>query len=165
MSLAGHRIEKGTVWRNNDTGRTATVVEVDRYTWGKVRLEHETGRVTTKQIHYFLYDYELIQKTEAERLKDEAFEPLKEEASKRRLHFWYGGDTYRDEKLVDWRIQLEEWPAIFFVYPEDGGYIIAARHYEGKAMDWSGRGGVRVESLASVIRYLDRFEQEIQPWR
>jgi hypothetical protein len=45
----------GDVWTNRKTGRTATIL---RNNWDKLELQHETGRRTKKEHHYFASDYQ-----------------------------------------------------------------------------------------------------------
>lgn len=58
-----HDITCGSNWRNKTTGRSCTVQRTLTGPYGYVRLLHETGRETKKQIHYFLYDYEKLNNT------------------------------------------------------------------------------------------------------
>ena len=59
--MIGHHIRIGQVWRNKASGNHATVTQVDDVTWGYVKLhQHKTNRDSKTQVHYFLYNYELI---------------------------------------------------------------------------------------------------------
>jgi len=49
----------GEVWRNLKTGKTCEIIG-DAGIWG-LKLRHESGRETTKQPHYFAYEYEKIE--------------------------------------------------------------------------------------------------------
>jgi len=67
------------------------------------------------------------------------------------------GDIYHD-----WRIELEAWPAMFFVYPNENGFLIAARKREFQPMDWSGKDGKIVTLIGEVIQHIYDFENEIR---
>ena len=53
-------IHLGQSWRNKATGRVVIVLKTPPGSWGSVQLLHQTGRKTSKQAHYFIYDYELV---------------------------------------------------------------------------------------------------------
>ena len=53
-------IAKASKWKHKKTGKIVTVLYKPYNKWTVVYLMHISGRVTTKQQHYFLYDYELI---------------------------------------------------------------------------------------------------------
>lgn len=46
----------GDKWKNRATQRVVEVVEAGR----TMKLRHQDGRITTKQHHYFAYDYDPI---------------------------------------------------------------------------------------------------------
>lgn len=51
----------GKTFTNRFTQRQATVLSATGgHTWSRVRLRYQgSGRITTKQMHYFLYDFGL----------------------------------------------------------------------------------------------------------
>lgn len=53
-------VKKGSIWRNRKTGRTCEVLTNASGQYATVSLKHETGRITEKQVHYFLYDFEKV---------------------------------------------------------------------------------------------------------
>jgi len=54
------KVQHGTNWRNRTTGRCCIVQNTPTGQFGKVKLLHQSGRITEKQMHYFLEDFELI---------------------------------------------------------------------------------------------------------
>lgn len=62
-----------------------------------------------------------------------------------------------DDMTYDWRIQLERWPAIFFIYPDPTGFLIAGRYREGLSVEWSGRDGKVVTTIREVFDHIDMF--------
>ena len=81
---------------------------------------------------------------------------LKEVAKELGLVFEFCGDTYRDGELVDWRIQIENWPALFFVYPRENGFLVAARFGEGRSRVWekTGPDGILANDVEGIINLL-----------
>ena len=67
-----------------------------------------------------------------------------------------------DDMYYEWRIQLEALPAIFFIYPNENGFLIAARESGRKPMEWSGKDGKIVMTIGEVIQHIYDFENEIQ---
>jgi hypothetical protein len=57
--------EPGDVWKNPKTGRTVTILGAG-HRFRSLRLQHELGRITEKQDHYFAYDYDPVTKAPAE---------------------------------------------------------------------------------------------------
>lgn len=54
-------IRKGDNWKHKKTGKIVSIIEEPETKFSGVRLLHQSGRITQKKQHYFLYDYELIQ--------------------------------------------------------------------------------------------------------
>jgi hypothetical protein len=52
---AVEKAKPGTEWRNVKTGKVVKIGSVN--SWTGVTILHARGRVTTKQCHYFAYDY------------------------------------------------------------------------------------------------------------
>lgn len=50
-------VTHGSNWKNRKTGAACIVQSTAAGMWDKVRLLHQSGRVTVKQVHYFLYDF------------------------------------------------------------------------------------------------------------
>ena len=50
-------ITKGSNWKNKKNGKVCIVNTAPRTKHGIVELIHQSGAHTTKQVHYFLYDY------------------------------------------------------------------------------------------------------------
>lgn len=53
-------IKSGTYWKHNKTSKWILVIEKPTHKMGSVTLRHGSGKVTTKQNHYFLGEYSLI---------------------------------------------------------------------------------------------------------
>ncbi len=53
-------IERGSNWKNKKTGKVIIVLSRPKTRYSKVNLLHSSGRKTTKEQHYFLYEYERI---------------------------------------------------------------------------------------------------------
>lgn len=54
-----YKAQPGDKWKNRKTGREVEVVGRGKYRTD-ILLRHQDGRVTTKQEHYFAYDYEPV---------------------------------------------------------------------------------------------------------
>lgn len=50
-------VTHGSNWTNRKTGASCIVQSTATSMASKVRLLHQSGRVTTKQVHYFLYEF------------------------------------------------------------------------------------------------------------
>ncbi len=53
-------ITQGSTWRYRKSGSTCVVQKPPQGPWDTVTLAHQSGRVTKKRSHYFLYDFEKI---------------------------------------------------------------------------------------------------------
>ena len=50
-------IQIGDIWVNNKTGKEVVIMETPTSRLMDVTLKHDSGRITEKKQHYFLYDY------------------------------------------------------------------------------------------------------------
>ena len=50
-------VKNGSNWKHKKTGKVVIVLKTPLSKYEKVKLLHGSGRVTTKEQHYFLYDY------------------------------------------------------------------------------------------------------------
>ena len=50
-------IEQDSTWKHKKTGKKVTVLRKPESKYSSVHLLHESGKKTTKEQHYFLYDY------------------------------------------------------------------------------------------------------------
>lgn len=53
-------ITKGSNWKHRKTGRLCIVQRAPTYRSDVVELLHQSGRISAKQVHYFLYDFEKV---------------------------------------------------------------------------------------------------------
>lgn len=53
-------ITHGSNWKNSNTGRMCIVTRPPIHAHDVVGLLHQSGRSTSKQVHYFLYDFEKV---------------------------------------------------------------------------------------------------------
>jgi len=54
-------IKRGDIWQNKKTKKQIIIMEAPEYSHSIIKLYHIGSRRTTeKQIHYFMYDFELF---------------------------------------------------------------------------------------------------------
>lgn len=51
-------IHHGENWKHKKTGKMCIALNTPKGTWDLVRILHQSGRITSKRVNYFLYDYE-----------------------------------------------------------------------------------------------------------
>ena len=54
------KIYGGQSWVNKKTGKKIIVLKSPASKHASVKIMHQSGRITMKQQHYFLYEYESI---------------------------------------------------------------------------------------------------------